>query len=268
MEHIFPSRCRPLQIWIIMSVRRCWVAQGYFFVNTTCPTFRDDARLQVNQDRNNYCYTASSYHGLNYVRDMRFLNTGAMLTQDFMHSSPASTHAVAHQACVVLWMQGARIAVAVVLIALAFFTFFLVFWLIRRRRRNNFQVGALHCCTLPGAHHDTLLVLLHRSQPTIWMMTLRLLARDRRLLECSRTPRSRGTASKTMGSSHTGSTRMASSLTISSRMGSTQTSMECQPRKGTSHRRDTLSQGSLCQIPVLPATGPLYEAQGHIRYTP
>ncbi|BDA46233.1 hypothetical protein COCOBI_08-3250 [Coccomyxa sp. Obi] len=74
--------------------------QGYFFVNTTCTTFRDDAKLLNSQERNNYCYTGSSWHGLNY---------------------------------------GARIAVAVVLVCLAFFTFFLVFWLIRRRRRNTFQ---------------------------------------------------------------------------------------------------------------------------------
>lgn len=38
-------------------------------------------------------------------------------------------------------MQGSRIAVAVVLVLLAVFVFFLVFWLVRRRRRNAFQVS-------------------------------------------------------------------------------------------------------------------------------
>lgn len=37
-------------------------------------------------------------------------------------------------------LQGSRIAVAVVLVFLAVFVFFLVFWLVRRRRRNTFQV--------------------------------------------------------------------------------------------------------------------------------
>ncbi|KAK9906604.1 hypothetical protein WJX75_004792 [Coccomyxa subellipsoidea] len=75
--------------------------QGYFFVNTSCSTFREDAKLQVSQQQNNYCYSgSSSWRGLNY---------------------------------------GSRIAVAVVLVLLAVFVFFLVFWLVRRRRRNAFQ---------------------------------------------------------------------------------------------------------------------------------
>lgn len=43
-------------------------------------------------------------------------------------------------------MQGSRIAVAVVLVLLAVFVFFLVFWLVRRRRRNAFQVSPFALC--------------------------------------------------------------------------------------------------------------------------